>query len=168
MNNSNQLDMARKHGAESNLYRHGKTGHPLWRIWRGMIGRCHVKSNGNYKNYGGKGITVCERWKVFENFFFDMSPNWNEGLEIDRINNLLGYTSENCRWATRREQCNNINRNVRIELSGETHTISEWSQLLNIKTRTISARIRVLGWTPQQALSLSFGRNSKSNVLRRN
>ncbi len=88
---------------------HGMTKTRVHGIWVGMIGRCNVKSNSSYENYGAKGIKVCERWLNFENFLEDMGqPKKNE--TIDRIDNKKGYEPNNCRWATYQEQSFNQNQ----------------------------------------------------------
>ncbi len=112
-------------------YVHGKTGTRIHGTWKDIIGRCTNKNNSEYENYGGRGITVCERWKKFENFYEDMGEK-PEGLQIDRINNNGNYEPGNCRWSTPKENSNN-KRNCRfVVFNGETKTIKQWSEYFNI------------------------------------
>lgn len=86
--------------------RHGMTGTPTWTSWAKMIQRCTNPKSIQYKWYGARSISVCERWLVFENFFEDMGVR-PHGLTLDRKNNDLGYSQSNCRWATPKEQAAN-------------------------------------------------------------
>jgi hypothetical protein len=82
--------------------------HPLYDAWKNMQARCDNSSRQEFKNYGGRGITVCDRWRQsFESFRDDMGPSWREGLSLDRIDNDGHYEPGNCRWATSKQQANN-------------------------------------------------------------
>lgn len=114
--------------------KHGKYNTRLNIIWCKMKQRCYNKNNDAYKNYGGRGIVICEEWvNDFMNFYsWAIDNGYSDSLTLDRINNNGNYEPDNCRWATLLEQHNNTRRNHYIEYKGETHTISEWSRLLNV------------------------------------
>lgn len=97
---------------------HGMHDSPEYQVWVNMIQRCTNPKNNRYKHYGGRGITVCERWRKFENFYTDMGKRPN-GLSIDRINNNGSYEPKNCRWATSSEQ--QLNKRPRTNKSGHKH-----------------------------------------------
>jgi hypothetical protein len=116
-----------------------------------MATRCNNTNHIHYNRYGGRGITVCERWLKFENFLEDMGVR-PEGYSLERANNELGYYKENCKWATQLEQMNNRCNNFNVTINGSTKTLTQWCRLMNVNTNTISARIHTHGWSPETAI----------------
>ena len=109
--------------------------------------------NPSYKNYGGRGITVCERWLCsLENFILDMGP-CPPGLSLDRIDNDGNYEPLNCRWATRAEQNSNSRHNRRITFQGKTQTLVEWCRKLGFVYSTVNARLNRYGWSEDRIFS---------------
>lgn len=136
--------------------KHGMTGSRIYVIWEHMKDRCFNKRNKSYHRYGERGVTVCDEWSGengFINFYnWAIKNGYREDLTIDRINNDGNYTPDNCRWATRKEQMNNVNYNVFLELDGEEHTISQWSDILGIGQDTIQARKKYYNFDDKKAL----------------
>lgn len=120
-------------------------------IWKRMKGRCSNKNVKEYKNYGGRGIEVCERWNDFAKFLEDMGER-PEGMSIDRIDNNKGYSPDNCQWASRKTQNSNKRNNVLMTSHGITLTAKAWSEKLGISYQTLMSRIRY-GWTHERILS---------------
>lgn len=136
------------------LYHH-LTNSEEYKSWRCMKQRCYCKNNKDYHNYGGRGITVCERWlESFENFYEDMGerPEPKKDYSLDRINVNGDYCKENCRWATTEEQLNNTRETIYIEYNNKKLTARDWSKLTGIKPELIRRRIHS-GWTPERALN---------------
>ena len=131
---------------------HGKTGTHIYNIWQGMIQRCTNATHDQYHNYGGRGITVCDDWKTFENFYRDMGDPPADGLTLERKESDVGYCTENCTWATQVEQQNNRRNNVLLTFEGKTQTISQWARELGINKNTIQTRV-VRGWSIERVLS---------------
>lgn len=110
--------------------------------WSHMLSRCNNPNNKDYAHYGGRGITVCERWHSFENFHADMGPRPTPKHTLDRIDNELGYFPDNCRWATRLVQGGNTRKVLRITFHGQTHTIREWSEITGISCGNLRSRLQ--------------------------
>jgi hypothetical protein len=125
---------------------------PEYKIWSGIVQRCTNPKRENYPKYGGRGIKLCERWRVFANFYADMGARPSPDHSIDRTDTDGDYAPENCRWATSKEQANNGRHNRWIELNGERKTMKQWSEHLGINYYTLADRIR-RGWPPEKALS---------------
>lgn len=94
---------AKSHG----YFLNGQKSTPTYNSWAGMRARCGNDGNQDYRNYGGRGIKVCDRWDKFENFLSDMGEKPSSAYSLDRIDNEGNYTPKNCRWATSKEQCAN-------------------------------------------------------------
>ena len=122
--------------------------------WAAMLSRCRNPNVKHYKNYGGRGVTVDPRWcdeNGFENFLEDMGPRPSPQHTIERKKNELGYSKDNCVWATRSEQANNKRNNRVITANGETRTAAEWSALTGLPVQTILWRLRNNA-TPERAV----------------
>lgn len=143
-------------GAEPRYHlRHGK---PLmqsrtFRSWTSMLCRCTNPKHRYFNRYGGRGVAVCERWMLFDNFLADMGER-PQGMSLDRIDNSGGYEPKNCRWATQREQHNNKSSNRHVVAFGQTKTISQWARDRGIGKSTIGERLS-RGWDAESAVSLS-------------
>ena len=136
---------------------HGARGMPEYIVWKGMRARCLRKQNKSYANYGGRGITICERWSSFENFISDMGKR-PAGTSLDRIDNNGNYEPGNCRWGTRLEQARN-RRNVKpIEFGGETLFISEWAEKIGIDYSSMLERLGK--WPLERALTSKKMKNA--------
>lgn len=120
---------------------HGRGDHELYKIWRGMIRRCSNAKVREYKNYGGRGISVCRRWLNIDNFIADMGPRSSQKHTLDRINNNGNYNPNNCRWATWEEQQNNKRNNRRVHWDGREQTVQEWANEYGFKYSTLKQRL---------------------------
>ena len=140
---------------------HRETHTRLHKIWEAMIARCEYKKHPYYKDYGGRGITVCEKWHEYVNFRdWAIENGYSEDLTIDRIDNEKGYSPNNCRWATMLEQQRNKKSNHIVNLYGVGRTISEWAEITGISKTTIRARL-ANGWTDEAALTIRVRARTK-------
>jgi len=117
-----------------------------------MIHRTTNPGHTEYFRYGGRGIQVCDKWHSFDSFYQDMKDGYLPGLSIDRIDNSQGYSPENCRWATKRDQANNRRSNVVLEFAGRKQTMQQWCDELGLKIGTVWARLN-RGWSVDRALT---------------
>ena len=115
-------------------------------VWKNLRQRCLKPNRPDYARYGGRGITVCERWSHFKNFKEDMKYGYKEGLTLDRIKNNEGYSKENCRWVDRKQQANNRRTNRVIEYKGINKNLCEWISYFNLKPSTVRQRYFVYKW----------------------
>lgn len=139
--------------------KHGKCGTPTYRIWQAMMERCLNPKHQSYVNYGARGITVCDRWLSFDNFFSDMGER-PAGLQVDRINNDGNYEPSNCRWVTPLQNSRNKRVNVSITIKGETRCVSEWAEITGLCDETIRYRFHA-GW-PEERLLQPTSRNART------
>lgn len=119
---------------------HGQSNTSTYRIWCGIWARCTNPSNRAFKNYGGRGIAVCAQWESFEAFLRDMGHRPGKIYSLDRVDNGQGYSPANCRWATKKEQQNNMRSNVLMSFNGKSLSVAEWSKELGIPAGTINSR----------------------------
>lgn len=143
------MSMNRKPPTKNNPFVNSR----LENIYYAMTYRCHNPNCAIYYKYGAKGIKVCDEWRDDKFKFYDwaMSHGYKENLSIDRIDNSKGYSPDNCRWATNKQQSNNRTSNHLVEINGEIHSIAEWADLVGIKQETIYKRLKS-GWTNERAV----------------
>lgn len=139
-----------------------RTHKDLINLWRSMLNRCYRETYNHYEDYGGRGITVCDRWHTFENFLNDMPPR-PSGHSLERIDNDGNYCPENCRWATQAEQMRNTRKTKRITANGETKHLAVWARELNSTPSAILYRLEN-GWTEQDAVTIPIPKRPNSRL----
>ena len=143
---------ARKGVSREEIKTHGMTNTPEYSVWIDMRRRCHDPRRPDYRNYGGRGIYVCDAWKNdFAQFFADMGKR-PKGKTIDRKDNNGPYSPENCVWASAVSQGENRRTNVRYVFCGESLTISQAARKYGLNPNTIRSRIHQRGWSPDAAV----------------
>jgi len=142
-----------RYGDESNGYKHGKRRHRLYYIWNGMRQRCKNGKLDSYKNYGGRGISICKEWdNSFVSFYnWSISNGYSESLEIDRINNNGNYEPSNCRWATVIQQAYNRRNNVLLEYEGEKLSPKDMAKKYNVDIVLFRSRM-YRGWNVERII----------------
>ena len=133
----------RRETTRSNRTTHGCTDSGEYRVWCHMIGRCYNETDHKYPDYGGRGITICERWRgSFENFLADMGERPSPKHTIDRVDNAGNYEPGNCRWATAVEQGQNKRNNVSVILRGEIVVVAEAERRLGVCGGAVHQRVK--------------------------
>jgi hypothetical protein len=131
---------------------HGLSGTKAYKVWKSMNERCHGTWHKAFHRYGGRGIKVCERWRKFENFYADMGDP-PPGLTLEREDNNGDYEPNNCVWATRKAQQNNLRSNVVFTFNGKTQTLMQWVNELGLSYQTVWQRIFRFGWSFEDAIN---------------
>ena len=149
-----------KEQARNRLLTHGLTNHPLFSIWRTIICRCYNKNAQNYKNYGGRGVTMCDEWRNSFKSFYDwcILNGWSSGLQIDKDakSDKLGiipiYSPDTCTIMSGKENSRKKRTSILLTLNGETNNITDWATFLGVKRGTLYDRV-ALGWTDEKILT---------------
>lgn len=134
---------------------------PEYKTWEQIKVRCFNKNNPAYVHYGGRGIAMCSEWaNSFEAFFRDVGARPTPDHSLDRIDNSLGYSKSNVRWATAKQQANNTRRNHVIHANGVSKNVSQWASELGVTPSALIRRVR-LGWTEEQVINTAFKKSTK-------
>lgn len=133
---------------------HGMTRTKVYRAWKHLRERINNPNCKKYSLYGGRGISLCERWNKFENFIEDMGQPPTSFHSIDRINVNGNYEPGNCRWATAKEQARNKRNSILIDINGQIRPLKEWCDLLGKDYKLVWAHIRQQGKSIEQALRI--------------
>lgn len=144
-----------KHKAKIRFLRHNLSNSPEYTAWEAMKERCFNSKRKQYKNYGGRGITVCKEWLDFRNFYADMGPKSDKKSSLERIDNNKNYCKENCIWASRYTQNRNRTNNVYLTYNGEKKILTDIARETGVHAQTIKARIST-GMTVEEAVNKSY------------
>lgn len=144
--------------------KHGMTKTRLYRIWSDMKNRCQNPNNHAYKDYGGRGITVCKEWSDDFNRFKEWAADsgYREGLTIERIDFDKGYCPDNCTWITLSEQAQNRRMCIFVTINGKTMNLQQWCDELGIDYKLAHNRIHKLGWEPEKALTTPVDKSKRN------
>lgn len=122
-----------------------------YQVWKSIRRRCNSKLSRDYPRYGGRGITICGRWKEFANFLDDMGCRPSRNHQIERRDNNAGYSPDNCKWATPKEQARNRSSNRIVHHDGQRKCLAEWCESLGIDSSTLASRLK--RWSVEQAVT---------------
>ena len=150
---------------EINL-KHGMCYTRIYHIWAGMKQRCFDEKCKAYKNYGGRGITVCNRWLTFDYFLKDMVHSYSRDLTIERINVNGNYEPSNCKWVSKTDQSNNRRSNVNVTYNGKTQNLMLWSKELKLSVTTLYQRVK-RGWNVEDLFNPNkFGNQHRKELAK--
>lgn len=149
-NNTKSCGCQKGAGGKRSLTTHGFSSHPDYELWRQMHRRCKDANWERYKDYGGRGIQVCERWNDFKTFCEDMGPRPTPEHSIERKNNDGNYEPSNCKWATRKEQYRNKRDNVWVVVKGNRMIVKDAYELLGFQTGEFYKLLRVFNGNHQK------------------
>lgn len=154
LNNGKVKSCGCLHSTVNNLHEHR-----LYRILHSMKQRCYNVKHEAYPRYGGRGITICDKWlNDFMAFYnWSMENGYQDNLSIDRIDNDKGYSPSNCRFVDKETQQRNRRSNLYYTVNNDTHCLKEWCEILNLNYPKIYNRIRKYGWSIEKALELEKG-----------
>jgi hypothetical protein len=143
---------------ENHHITHGLSKHKWYPIWKAMLCRCYSEPQKSYKDYGGRGITVCSEWKSSPVMFLEWleQNGYKKGLQIDRKDNDGNYCPENCRVVSPKQNSNNTRKTIRYNVDGEDLTIGEMAEKYDIKYGTLYKRIKILNLSVDQALNFKL------------
>lgn len=128
---------------------------PEYRAWIHMNERCNNPKCAEYSNYGGRGITISVEWRDYARFFADMGARPSNKHSLERINNSLGYSKDNCKWATRKEQSRNRRNNRIVEWNGKAQCVTDWAIEIGVNAHSLNGRFRD-GWSVERAMTTPF------------
>ena len=152
--NTKSCGCIRREVSHDKAVTHGMSKTPLFAVWWAMLSRCNNPNNHSYKNYGARGIKVCDEWLNPSKFFDWAAENgYSSGLTIERIDVNKGYGPDNCKWIPKDEQARNKTNNRMIEINCERKCLAQWCEEYNVDYFMVHQRICKLGWSPEKALT---------------
>jgi hypothetical protein len=138
--------------AAKQSYRHGGRDSRLYEAWTQMLQRCSNANHKSYKNYGGRGINVCDRWLDFALFRADVESSYSDGLLLDRVDNDGPYDPGNWKWSTPKESARNLRKTIYVEVGGKVVSLAEAAEASGLKYMTVYRRYRLAGESIELAL----------------
>lgn len=135
---------------------HGMTKHPIHQVWTSIIQRCTNPNDKSFANYGGRGISICDEWRsdfqIFHDYVSRLPHFMEKGYSLDRVDNSLGYSPGNLRFATRVEQNRNTRHNRMLTFNGKTQCVGAWAEELGVNFVTLHGRLH-RGWSIERTLA---------------